>query len=375
MTRILKIRKTFKQLPVIFEDDEYDDDTSSDEHTQISQNTDDDILKGFLAITPKTLDPSEYDEKKKKEKKPKKKKKKKKEKGLKNFDDLNLFGDEETPEEKKKRKESDDFYEYRFNGSLKLLTNLMQEVNISTNEAKEYLNKMKIGKVKASPASITNQTSNISTLLGTKLSVIKEITAVNSKISELELKKSAANEKSGKGKESEALNQKLMMDKMFDRLLAEDTKIVTVSDGDNDELISDGSDYNNASISQTLDERIKELEESGDIEFNENERAFKYERDNVQVCVKKNINNNRWEFVALNADGDELYDYPCPSKRSIGKMKFDMDNLIATDSMKREYHIIPVESLNPDDTEMRSGGSHRGVIDDNYELEDDDFNF
>lgn len=378
--RIVKIRRTFNVLPNIYGDDETEEKEENYKvHNNLSKTTDDDILKGFLSINPMQLsinDSNSKKEKKKDKKKKKKKKKNKKDNEIRGFEDLHLFDNEKiSPEEKKKQKENDDFYEYRFRGSLKLLTNLMQEINISTKDARDYLEKMKSGKVKASPNSITNQTSCISTLLANKLSTIKEITAVNSKISELELKKAAALEKSGKGKQDEEMNQKLLIDKMFDKILDSDATNIPEINDSYDELLSDGSKESEEFIEKSIDERIQELEDSGELEFTETERAFKYEKDNVRVCVKKNINNNRWEFVALNEDGDELFDYPLPNKKSIGRMKFDMDELKATDSMKREYDIIPVDSLNPDDEEMNPYGSHRGELFDNDGEDDDPFRF
>jgi len=57
-----------------------------------------------------------------------------------------------------------------------------------------------------------------------------------------------------------------------------------------------------------LDERLAELEKNGSIVFTDNERAIQFEKRDVQIRVKGNVNP---EFVAIAGDtGEILHDYP-----------------------------------------------------------------
>ena len=160
---------------------------------------------------------------------------------------------------------------------------------------------------------------------------------------------------------------------MFSKLIDNDTKL-TVDDDDDDDvdkyITSSPSKNKNKKkdVSKAIDERIKELEDSGEIEFTDNELAFKYENENVQIVILKNVNNGRWKFAALNEDGDELYDYPLPNKKSIGKVKFDMEKLVAKDGLNRQYDVIQVDSFDDNDDYLTEKDNY---LDEDDENEDD----
>lgn len=341
-----------------------------------SKTNDDDmeILNGFLNLSSNNINKKKSKKKKKKKKKGKKKKNINKIGDI-DIDKLNLFDDDndENKEKKKKKKNSENYYEERFNGSLILLTNLMKEINKTSIDANEYLDKILKGKIKASPTAIATQTATVNSLFSTKLSTIKEITAINSKISDLELKRAAAEGKDKSKKDKENDNS-LIIDKMFSKLIDNDTKL-TVDDDDDDDvdkyITSSPSSKNKnkkKDVSKAIDERIKELEDSGEIEFTDNELAFKYENEDVQIVILKNVNNGRWKFAAYNSDGDELYDYPLPNKKSIGKVKFDMEKLVAKDGLNRQYDVIQVDSFDDNDDYLTEKDNY---LDEDDENEDD----
>lgn len=333
--KLYKIKNNDSEFPNI--EDLYDDSDEED-------NKDNDIMNKLLSLSTPSSKKDEKKKKKKDKKKKKKDKKKKKEEHL-DLSTLNIFEDEseEAKALKKKKKESDDFYEYRFNSSLVLLGNLMDEVNKSMQDSRKMIDDMRSGKIRSSPMAITSQMGNHSSLLNTKLSVIKEITAVNSKISDLEIKKRAADEKSNGNKDAE-LNNKFIIDKVFDKVMSGDT-LETIVETKKERKKKKRSKQE---IDDALNERLDELEASGDISFTETENAFKYENDGARVIVEKNVNNNRWRFVAINDDGDELYDYPLPNKRSVGRLTFDETNMLAKDKVGQLYDLHFVESFDDD---------------------------
>lgn len=338
-------------------DTDYDDEPSS---------MDMEIMNRMLQLSnPLSKDDNKKKDKKKKKKKDKKKKGKKKDKDKKDsgkldIANLNIFDDEIGPdgEKKKKSKDDEDYYETRYSGSLVLLGNLLQEVNGDRALSRKYLKDMMTGRVKASPMAISTQMSNNSNLLSTKLSIIKEINTVNTKISDLELKKVATDLRSGKGKESEQMNAKQVMDGLFDRLMNVD-ELPTDFENISKKMPSGKIPDDDIDI----DERIRQLEAEGELEFNDSEKSFKYERSKVDIAIEKNKNNGHWRFVALDADGDELFDYPLPNKRSVGGVTFDDQKMTAKDKLGNMYDVLLVNSFSVREDDLGGPG------------EDDDYNY
>ena len=316
------------------------DEENIDRHKVMAR--DKNIIDSLLALSSKKKDTKDKKSKTKKKKKDKSKKKsKKKKKDL--IYTMDIYN-ENGP--KAKDKNSEDFYEKRFNGSLVLLANLLTEVNEAMVENKDYLHEMRKGKVRSSPMAITSQMSNISSLLGSKLSVIKEITAVNTKISDLELKKSSADSKSSAKQEEQQSNSRFIMDQLFDKVVNSDA-IIHTKDDSKPSRGKAGTKKSKKQIDDEINARISQLEEDGELEFTDNELAFKYERDGVRIQIQKNMQNDRWKFIAVNDEGDELYDYPVPDKKSVGKVEFDEYTMKAKDKLGNVYDVILEEY--PDD--------------------------
>lgn len=340
-----------------------------------------DILNNLISLSSKKTKPNYYDQnsdddedddffgkKKKKDKKKDKKKKKKDKKKDKikkpklNLDKLKIFDDEVE-------KDDVDFYEQRFSSSLVLLTDSLKEINDTIVDNKRYLNELKSGqigehRIKMSPMTIASQMGNIASLINTKLSAIKQITDVNKSISDLEIKKFNNDIKvNGGKKEGSETNTNLLMDQVFDKLINHNNEIKKAEkelydEEDDDkkkskkkkEKIKDDDDDNDKKSKKkkekkeydSIDDRINSLMESGELEFTDNESAFKYERDGVEIAIQKKLKTSEWEFIALNSDGDELFDYPLPDKKNIGKVKFDEKSDTAKDALGQKYNVYYV---------------------------------
>lgn len=268
------------------------------------------------------------------EKKIKNKEKKKSKHMLDVFDDI--FDDETSKKPKKnKNRDAEDFYEQRFRGSLMLLKGLMQEVNETALDSKDHIRELKRNPARGSSMAIANQSSTVSTLLNTKLSIIKEITAVNKSISDLELRQEGQKMKA-KTETDKAKDSSAYLDDMFDRIMNNDIPLPEYDDDD------DIDKYSRSSLSK----RVDDLMNDGTIEFNDSERAFKYEAmGGVEIAILYDTSSKKkkkWEFVALTEDGQEINDYPLPSKRSCGKMDFDLESDSAKDKLGNIYKLIYV---------------------------------
>lgn len=285
--------------------------------------------------------------KKKKKKKDKKgKKEKKKRKSVLNLKALKIYDDEEDFNDEDKTKESENFYEYRFNSSLILLRDLLKEINENSEEARITLDELKKGyignnKIRLTPMAISTQMGTVASLLNSKLSVLKEITAVNKTISEFELKKQAANDKKSSASKGTDETSKYMVDKMFTELLNSDLPLDSIADISDEQAIETTKKKGKKPKKRykSLDDRISELESTGELEFTDNEKAFKYETEGVRICIRKNLDTGRWKFFAMNSNGEEIADYPLPTKTMTGRVKFDEKTETAKDERNTIYDV------------------------------------
>lgn len=324
----------------------------------------------------------------KKDKKKKDKKSKNKAKGLLDLDevvdsDLNQYGQFK----KKVEKESDEFYESRFNGSLILLREILKQVNDQITTTDISLDDLKNSRARGSQTAMTAQTSNMASFLGLKLNIIKEITGVNKTVSDFELKRlkelggadaGGANEdymmneilkkvmnddnigtgdvkpkkKKKKDKKEEKKEKKSKKDldeaEFVNDIISGETEYSDLID-DDDELSfgydeeDDDFEVDNDEIDELLDDRIDELIEDGELEFSETEMAFKYEGD-ARIVIVKNPQNERWRFAALDDEDEEIVDYPLPTKKAVGRVTFDREKGIAKDSLGKIYEIFFVDT-------------------------------
>ena len=69
-------------------------------------------------------------------------------------------------------------------------------------------------------------------------------------------------------------------------------------------------------------------------------KYIEYENRGVQIYIKKCIDTGEWHFIALDRDSQQINDYPIPTKRDVGKIKFSNDGNYATDVSGRAYKVI-----------------------------------
>lgn len=78
-------------------------------------------------------------------------------------------------------------------------------------------------------------------------------------------------------------------------------------------------------------------------------KYIEYEGKGVKLYVKKCIDTGEWEFVAIDKNKQQIDDYPLPTKRDAGRMRFSDDGTYCTDSKGRIYNVI--EYMLPPDEE------------------------
>lgn len=357
---VIKIRRKHKKVePITNVRSPFDDDKKKVESSDI------DILNQLISMRSNSNNTEkEHKKKKKKDKKIKKdvdkktknKEKKKSKHMLEVFDDI-FESDENKKPKKKKNREAEDFYEKRFRGSLMLLKGLMEEVNETALDSKDHIRQLKAAPGRGTAMAIANQSSTVSTLLNTKLSIIKEITTVNKSISDLEIRNETQKMKN-KSDADKSKDGSVYLDDMFEKIMNNE---IPIPDFDDDDL----SKYSLSKSS--LDKRIDSLVDDGTIEFNDSERAFKYEAmGDVEIAILYNTSSKKtkkWEFVAIGPDGDEINDYPLPTKKSCGRMAFDLENDSAKDKLGNVYRLIYIND------NMGISGDYEDDYDDEEEYE------
>jgi hypothetical protein len=90
-------------------------------------------------------------------------------------------------------------------------------------------------------------------------------------------------------------------------------------------------------IFDSIDESLGDDERSEDVE-----KYLKYENDNIKIIVNwyDDVNSDdirdKYDYMAINSDGDEISDYPLPEK---GKININRSTGFATDEYGNKYKL------------------------------------
>ncbi len=212
-----------------------------------------------------------------------------------------------------------------FNKELSEIEKVIQEVDSLYDETKEHFDEIRNARVKGSLIFIQGQTSNLISMKNTKASLIKEKVNIKKTIVDLDLKNKKVEGTDEVGKEKEFLMN------FFKELNNSNMEITCKTEKkkkrNDDELLSN---------------RIKELEESGELSLNENELAAKFESQNVKIAVVRK--GKKWKFIAINENYEIVDDYPLPDKKMF-EMRFeqDKDDEYAIDQNERVYEIVEID--------------------------------
>jgi len=326
------------------------------------------ILNSLMAST--RIRDKMHEDKKEKEKKKKEKPSKKKKSGKKRQSAISalyemsgtnkdIFGEGGggTPVPATKAdKSAEDFYEQRFDGSIMMLRDLLKNINHMTEDGQAFLDMLKkTPHYRGYLTAITNQTSNLASLVNTKLSIVKEITSVNKSISDLELKRAAREAKEGNAAGGAGASDEFLINQAFAQLMDTDTPTVTTKKKKKKKKLEEDPNYNfgipedeialedlgEEDFDDMIDARFDQLVEAEDIVLTDNEQAFHYEGDTgIKIVIRKWLPSERWEFEAVNALGEVLDDHPLPDRDSVGRIQFDKDKGIARDRLGTVYEVM-----------------------------------
>ena len=248
-----------------------------------------------------------------------------------------------------KFKEDENEFKKEFAEELAMLNDLLDEVNTFGKKLDKKFDSINNSKAKGTSKYLNELITTILTSKTTKLQVLKEITSVKKNIQDLKIKSEGKKVNTGDNGtiESSANNYFNQIMKVGRNNFVEnfnydsDTNIndATYSSDNDLEYINSLPEAHNE-IHNRIAERLEE--EGYDKRSDEGEKYIRYENMQVVLVIKFNVLNNDWEVVAIDKDGQQVTDYPVPSKQELGKVKFSSDNKYATDKFGRSFKVIEV---------------------------------
>lgn len=257
----------------------------------------------------------------------------------------------------KKLKKGENEYKKEFAEELTLLYSLLDETSKFSKDLEKELSSLKGNKVRG----VSKYTNDLAELVLTskqnKLNILKEITAVKKTVADLKIK---AEGKAGKDKESNGNNPEQLAAAYFKNVLthgrsnfinaiggAGNDAPPAYSDEIEDErdafidkiemLRGNNTDDDSDKYSQFMMDRLNNSDNP--YRSAEGSKYIEYENLGVKLYVKKCIDTGEWEFIAVDKNGRQIYDYPLPSKRDAGRMRFSDDGQYATDAKGRIYTV------------------------------------
>lgn len=245
-------------------------------------------------------------------------------------------------------KESKNEFKKEFAEEMTMLNDLLDEANKFSKKLDKKYDAIEGSKTKGMSKYTSDLIQSILTAKSTKLQIVKEMTSLKKTIIDLQIKEG---KRLGAEEEDESITssansyfREIMKvgRKDFIDTLEDSRPSVSTSDYNLEEI-----EYANKMSEQNdeLNERIaKRLEENGTNRSEEGSKYILYENMNVELKIKFNVMNNDWKVVAINDQGQEIMDYPTPTKADLGKVKFSSDNKFATDKYGRSYKVIEIYS-------------------------------
>lgn len=249
-----------------------------------------------------------------------------------------------------KLKENEDEYKKEFAEELTMLNELLDEVNKFSKKLDNKFDSIDKSKAKGTSKYLNDLIASILTSKTTKLQILKEMSGLKKSIIDLRIK--AEGKKSGEGGngslESSANSyfreiMKVGRNSFLDALSSDpDTTISSSEYSDNADI-----EYINSlpEAHNEIQNRISErLESEGTTRSDEANKYIAYENLKVDLAIKLNALDNEWKVIAIDKHGQEVLDYPVPTRAELGKVKFSSDNKYASDKFGRSYKVLEVYS-------------------------------
>ena len=244
-----------------------------------------------------------------------------------------------------KFKEDENVFKKEFAEELTMLYDLLDDANKFNKKLIKKYDSIDGSKAKGTSKYLNDLIASVLTSNTNKLQIIKEITNLKKTIQELKIK--ADGKKIGLGEDGSLEDQ---ANSFFSNIMGVGrNNFISALNGDDDHfeaiMYSDDQDieYVNTlpDVQEDLNNKINERLMNE--ETNRSSTADKYiiyENLKPEYVILFNVMDNSWEVVAVDKDGQRIPDYPVPTRRDLGKVKFSHDNRYATDAYGRTYKVM-----------------------------------
>jgi hypothetical protein len=254
-----------------------------------------------------------------------------------------------------KLKKEQNEYKKEFAEELTLLYNLLKETSEFGDELEKKYLLLDNSKVRGVSKYMNDLAATILVAKGNKLNILREIASIKKVIADLKIKSDTKNKTTDNNNNPEYLASSYLR-KILNygrNNFIKDYKNHDENDEDeyNDKLLEqieknraeaastysdEETDYYNKIIDDKLDNS------DNPYRSDEGNKYIEYENRGVKIFIKRYIHSGEWEFIAIDKDKQQVFDYPIPRKRDAGRIKFSSDGSYATDERGRTYKIIEV---------------------------------
>lgn len=245
-----------------------------------------------------------------------------------------------------KMKDEGNEFEKEFSDELKMYYELLDEINKFSKKLDRKFDALDGSKAKGNSKYSNDLIASIVSVKGSKLSTIKEITALKKTITELKMKADKANPNIDDGSLESSANEyfrnimSVGRGSFINALNGDETSTVSsqnYSSNDDIEYQKSMPDMHE-DIQQKIVERLEK--EGNDRRTGDGDKYIIYENMNIEQVVKFDVSNNTWELIAVDENMQQVIDYPLPSRQQLGKVKFSGDHRYMTDQSGRSYKVI-----------------------------------
>ena len=246
-----------------------------------------------------------------------------------------------------KYKEDENEFKKEFAEELTMLYDLLDDANKFSRKLSKKYDSIDGSKAKGTSKYLNDLIASVLTSNTNKLQIIKEITSLKKTIQELKIK--ADGKKNNVGAEDGSLEDQA--NSFFSSIMSVGrNNFISALNGDPDTQFSNPEFSNDSDIEyvnslpgaqEELHNRINErLLNEGSSRTSEGDKYIIYENLKPELTIMYNVMDNTWDMIAVDKDGQRIIDYPVPSKKELGKMKFSSDHKFATDSYGRSYKCM-----------------------------------
>ena len=245
-----------------------------------------------------------------------------------------------------KYKEDENEFKKEFAEELTMLYDLLDDANKFSKKLNKKYDSIDGSKAKGTSKYLNDLIASVLTSNTNKLQIIKEITNLKKTIQELKIKSDGKYAKAGGDGTLEDQTNSFFSNIMnvgrnnFVSALNGDPDIHFMNpDYSNDDDIEYANSLPDAqdAIHEMINERLNNEGNGRSIEA---EKYIIYENLKPELVIMYSVLDNSWEMIAQDKDGQRIIDYPVPTKKELGKMKFSSDRKFATDSYGRSYKVI-----------------------------------